>query len=144
MSQDRPGLTVLVVEDHQVAADSLASLLRLGGHRPLVAYGGPHALRLARETPPDLVFLDIGLPGLNGLEVARRLREEVRERQPLLVAVTGHDRDEDRRLSEEAGIHLHLAKPADPEKLMALVNRFSRVLAPPLNPNHGDAEATAS
>jgi CheY-like chemotaxis protein len=95
---------------------------------------------LARETPPDLVFLDIGLPGLSGLEVARRLREEAGERQPLFVAVTGFDQDEDRRRSKEAGIHLHVAKPADPEKLMAVVNRFSRVLAPSLNPEHGDAQ----
>jgi CheY-like chemotaxis protein len=126
--QAPPGgaLRVLVVEDEPDAAESLRQLLLLYGHRAEVARDGPAAVELAERFRPDVVLLDIGLPGgMDGLEVARRvgLRPDG-GKAPLLVAVTGRDQGDDRRRSELAGIHLHMTKPADPEVLRSLLARF--------------------
>jgi PAS domain S-box-containing protein len=120
---------VLVVDDNRDSADSLALLLSLWGHEARVAYDGPAALEAARDYRPGLVLLDIGLPGMTGLEVARRLRQEVGLRDALLVAMTGHGRDEDRRRSQEAGLSAHLVKPVAPEELAGLLARLAA--APP-------------
>ncbi len=104
---------VLVVEDNRDAAASLSTLLELMGHEVRVAYTGPEALTLAADWTPEIAISDIGLPGFDGFEVARRLRGRF-GRGPLLVALTGYGRDEDRRLSQEAGFDHHLVKPADP------------------------------
>jgi CheY-like chemotaxis protein len=117
-----------VVEDHEDTAESMALLLRLDGHEVRVAGEGGTALREAQAWPPDVVLLDIGLPGLDGYEVARRLHERAREKKPLLIAVTGHGRDEDRRRSAEAGIDLHLLKPADPVGLQKMLKRFHKII----------------
>src|SRR6516162_6114764 len=101
-------LRVLVVEDHADTAASMAVLLRIRGHEVEVAPDGPSALRIAADRPPDVALLDIGLPGLSGWHVARRLRERAPGKTPLLIAVTGYGREADRRRSLEAGIHLHL------------------------------------
>ena len=78
-----------------------------------------------------MILLDIGLPGgMDGHELARRLRNESPAKPPLLVAITGRGSDEDRRRSEEAGIHLHLVKPVDPGQVHALLRRFERVVMP--------------
>jgi PAS domain S-box-containing protein len=112
---------LLVVDDNEDAAESLAVLLRLGGHEVRVAHDGPGALQAARERPPDLVFLDIGMAGMDGYEVARRLRQEPGWGQRRLVAVTGWGQDEDRRRAQEAGFDYHLTKPADPVALQKLL-----------------------
>jgi CheY-like chemotaxis protein len=125
------GLDVLVVEDDRDTADSVALLLRLHGHAYRVARTGPDALRMAEQQPPDVVLLDIALPGLDGYEVAKRLRAMPWERRPLLVAITGFGMDRDRRRSEEAGIDLHCVKPADPETLLRLLDRLGEILSPP-------------
>jgi two-component system OmpR family response regulator len=119
-----PGLRVLVVEDHADTADSLALLLTLFGHEVRVARDGPTALEMARAFPPDVVLLDIGLPGIDGWQVAERLRQQSGQKRPLLIAVTGYGQDADHRRSQEAGIDLHLLKPVDPDQLR-------RLLAPP-------------
>ncbi len=111
-----PRRRVLVVEDNRDAAASLSMLLELMGHEVRVATTGPEAVRLASEWPPEITISDIGLPGFDGYEVARRLRVQL-GREPLLVALTGYGRDEDRRQSREAGFDHHLVKPADPAVL---------------------------
>ena len=114
---------VLVVDDNIDGARVLARLLRAGGHETLVAHDGPAALEEARAHPPDVVLLDIGLPGMDGYQVARRLRELDGMDRALLVALTGYGRDEDRRRSMEAGFDHHLVKPVDPGSLKELLTR---------------------
>jgi signal transduction histidine kinase/DNA-binding response OmpR family regulator len=111
---------VLVVDDNVDGADSLAVLLRLGGHEVRVCHDGPAALALADEFRPDLVLLDIGLPGMDGYEVARRLRELPGLDKVPLVALSGYGQEEDVRRSRQAGFDRHLVKPADPAALAAL------------------------
>jgi signal transduction histidine kinase/CheY-like chemotaxis protein len=112
-------LRILVVDDNADAAEMLAMLLELRGHQILVAHTGPAALEAAAELKPEVVFLDIGLPGLNGYEVARRLRADASRPQPVLVAVTGWGSEEDRRQAKAAGFDGHLVKPVDIAKLEA-------------------------
>jgi signal transduction histidine kinase len=121
---------ILVVDDSRDAAQSLALLLRIKGHDVRTAHDGPEALDVARQQQPDVVFLDIGLPHLNGFEVASRLRREPGTRDAYLIAMTGYGQDEDRRRSREAGFNCHLVKPVDPEDLQQLLEHREPVLAP--------------
>ena len=114
-------LRVLVVEDNVDAAESLANLLRLWNHVVNVVHDGRTALEAARVQQPEVVLLDIGLPGLDGYQVARRLREEVGLDHTLLVAMTGYGQPEDRRRSQEAGIDHHFVKPVEPIVLRNLL-----------------------
>ena len=118
---------VLVVEDNVDAAESLATLLRVWGHDVQVVHDGLEALDAASESRPEVVLLDIGLPGLDGYQVARRLREDVGLDSSLLVAMTGYGQPEDRRRSREAGIHHHFVKPVEP---LVLRNLLADVAAP--------------
>ncbi len=122
-------MRVLVVEDDPTAASSLAGLLLSAGHEVDVAPEGRSALAAVRDRPPDVVLLDIGLPGMDGWQVARRVQGQPAEKRPLLVAVTGFGAEEDRRASERAGIDLHLTKPVDPAQLNHLLNRFRSVIS---------------
>jgi signal transduction histidine kinase/DNA-binding response OmpR family regulator len=114
---------VLVVDDNADAARILARLLELQGHRVEVAHDGPAALSLAQARPPDVILLDIGLPGMDGYEVARRLRQSLGPDRTMLVAVTGYGQEEDRRRSDEAGMDYHLTKPVDPRTIRDLLTR---------------------
>ena len=114
-------LKVLVVEDNIDAAESLATLLRLWNHDVSVVHDGRSALEAAREQQPEVVLLDIGLPGLDGYQVARRLRDEIGLDHALLVAMTGYGQPEDRRRSQEAGIQYHFVKPVEPLVLRNLL-----------------------
>jgi CheY-like chemotaxis protein len=106
---------VLVVDDSRDAATSLARLLvRHWNQEVRTAHDGHEALELAREFGPEMILLDIGLPGLDGYEVARRLRQREAHGETLLVALTGYGQDEDRRKSQEAGFDMHLVKPVEP------------------------------
>lgn len=125
-------MTVLVVDDEADAADSLALVLELSGFAARVAADGAGALRAARADPPDAVVLDLLMPGMDGWELARRLRDEALGRRPLLIAVTGCGTEEARRRSAAAGIDLHLLKPTDPGLLVGVLERFARVIAPPV------------
>jgi signal transduction histidine kinase/CheY-like chemotaxis protein len=118
---------VLVVEDNLDAAESLATLLRLWGHEVRVVHDGLDALDEARAYRPEVVLLDIGLPGLDGYQVAERLRSEVGLDHALLVAMTGYGQPEDRRRSREAGIHHHFVKPVEP---FVLRNLLAEVASP--------------
>jgi two-component system CheB/CheR fusion protein len=104
---------ILVVDDNVDAAQTLGMLLRLGGHEVRMAHDGSAALDVAPGFSPDVVLLDIGLPGLDGYEVARRLRRLPETEASLLVAVSGYGQDEDRRRAREAGFDHHLTKPVD-------------------------------
>jgi signal transduction histidine kinase/ActR/RegA family two-component response regulator len=114
-------LRVLVVDDNVDAAQSLAVLLNLWGHEVCTAHDGTTALQAAQTWRPEVVLLDIGLPGMDGHEVARRLRDLLGPDRPLLIALTGHAREDDRRRSQDAGFDRHLVKPVDPEILEVLL-----------------------
>src|SRR5262249_16648366 len=116
---------ILVVDDNADAADGLSELLRSLGHEVSTAQDGFAAIDLARWFQPDLVFLDLAMPGMDGREVAIRLRSEVGLRAAMIVAVTGYGREIDRRLSAEAGFDHHLVKPLEPETVERLL-RTSR------------------
>ena len=121
-------LRVLIAEDEPATASTTAALLRLDGHEVFVARDGPSALEAVEAYDPEVLLLDIGLPGVYGCEVARRVRTRIAPKTPLLVAVTGYVGDADRRRSAEAGIDLHLANPVEPELLQQLLKRFLNVV----------------
>lgn len=116
-------LSVLIADPHEDGAESLACLLRLHGHDVTVAATGPAALSAAAQEFPDVLIVEPRLPGLDGWEVARRLRTA--DPRPLCIAVTTCGRPEDRRRSEEAGIAFHLLKPAEPDLLTGILARFA-------------------
>ncbi len=119
----RHRLRVLVADGYRDAADSLALVLTLAGHCVRVVYSGPAALDLARQERPDVVVCDLVLPGLNGYELARRLRPELP--QALLIALTGLAAKADRLRSFRAGFDRHLVKPADADDFLELLARVS-------------------
>ena len=123
------GLRVLVVEDNVDAAESLAALLRLWGHDVRVVHDGLKAIDEARRQHPEVVLLDIGLPGLDGYQVAKRLREDAELDGALLVAMTGYGQPDDRRRSREAGIHHHFVKPVEPFVLRTLLANLGAPVA---------------
>jgi CheY-like chemotaxis protein len=116
----RPSSRVLVVDDNVDSALGLSRLLKLLGHEVQVAHDGPAALEEARAHRPEVVLLDLGLPGMDGYEVAQRLRAEECCKDALIIAVSGYGRPEDLRHSKEAGFDHHLVKPVDYEVLMTL------------------------
>lgn len=118
-----PSLRVAIVDDNADGVASLAEVLEILGQRVKVASDGPYALTLAREFDPDLILLDIGLPGMDGYEVARRLRGDVGSRA-ILVAVSGYGRDEDREASHAAGFADHFIKPVNVESLRNLIAKI--------------------
>jgi CheY-like chemotaxis protein len=104
---------ILVVDDNKDSADSLGMLLRLKGNEIRTAHDGLEAVEVAEMFHPEFVLLDIGLPKLNGYDVARRIRQQPWGRDVILIALTGWGKDEDRRLSQEAGFNFHIVKPVD-------------------------------
>jgi CheY-like chemotaxis protein len=120
------GHRLLVVDDNQDAANSLAMLLRMQGHEVRVAYSGMAALEMTRAYAPDVVFLDIGMPGMDGYEVARRLRQQPGLEQVVVAALTGWGQQEDRRRTAEAGFNHHLVKPPDPKALENVLAELKR------------------
>jgi two-component system CheB/CheR fusion protein len=112
----------LVVDDAVDAASSLARFLRVHGMEVDVAHDGHAALEAVARFNPEIVFLDLELPKLDGLEVARRLRRRLGGERITLVATTGHGRPEDLRRSAEAGFDHHLTKPLDPDEIRALLH----------------------
>jgi PAS domain S-box-containing protein len=112
---------VLVVDDNRDATETLELLLQLWGHEVQSALNGPEALSRAEEFRPEVILLDIGLPGMSGYEVARRLRDLPGFRDVFIVAVTGYGQDSDRLRSQEAGFGHHLVKPVQPEVLQELI-----------------------
>jgi PAS domain S-box-containing protein len=125
-SSETLSLTVLVVDDNFDAAETLCELLRLFGHHATAAFDGPSALSVAAQLAPDVVLLDIGLPGMSGLEVAVKLRQLAETRSAYLIAVTGYGQSNDRDRSLEAGFDAHLVKPIDVDALADELRRRAR------------------
>jgi signal transduction histidine kinase/ActR/RegA family two-component response regulator len=116
--------SVLVVDDNRDAATSLSMLLELSGHSVHTTYDGAAALEAAELHRPEIVLLDIGLPGMTGYEVCRRLRQRPSGRDAVIIALTGWGQDADRRKSAEAGFDGHLVKPVDYTTLVDMVRRL--------------------
>jgi two-component system CheB/CheR fusion protein len=119
-----------VAEDHPDSAQCLERLLRSWRHDVRVADSGPAALMAASEFLPDVVLLDIGLPGMDGYEVARNLRRQAVFNDTLLFALTGYGREEDRQRAVDAGFDDHLTKPVNVEGLRKLLATGPRRLQP--------------
>jgi PAS domain S-box-containing protein len=119
---EAPRHRVLIIEDNADAAESLQGVLELQGHAVFVAHDGVAGLELAREVQPDIVLCDIGLPGMDGYEVARALRSDERLRTMRVVALSGYAQPEDLRRAAQAGFDAHLAKPPSLDKLEAVLN----------------------
>jgi CheY-like chemotaxis protein len=125
-TEQRPcALRVLVVDDYPDTTESLAMLLRLWGYEALLAFDGPGALSTALSERPDAVLLDLGMPGLDGYEVARRLRAHPETQKVLLVAVTAYGQEGDRLRSRQAGFDHLLLKPVEPDRLRLLLAQVS-------------------
>lgn len=121
-------LSVVVVDDDSDTADSLATLLDLLGYNTRAAYGGVQALEMAVGDFPDVVILDLLMPGMDGWELACRLRASAR--RPLLIAITGSHEPDARQRAIEAGIHLFLVKPVQLCVLTDVLEKFWRVIGP--------------
>ena len=114
------GRSILIIEDHDDAREALRALLELEGHSVEAAASGPRGVELAQANMPDIALVDIGLPEVDGYEVARRLRG-LKSGRPYLIALTGYGQPEDRRLAEEAGFDRHLVKPVPPKELRLIL-----------------------
>jgi CheY-like chemotaxis protein len=121
--QRGPPLRVLVVEDYADGGESLARLLALYGHEVEIARDGATAFRKAQERLPNVLLMDIDLPGEDGYAVAKRLRGLLPAR-PLLIAITGYGQPKDHQRSRDEGFDYHLVKPADPCELEGLLEKF--------------------
>jgi PAS domain S-box-containing protein len=122
-ASSRPSRAVLVVDDNEDSAVSLCALLRMSGHQAELASDGPAALRCAEVLFPGIVILDIGLPGMDGYEVANRLRELAGTRTCHIIALTGYGRSEDRDRTEAAGFCAHVVKPVEINPLLELIEQ---------------------
>ena len=119
---------ILIVDDNVDAAVALASLLKKYGHDVLEVHDGTEAIKAFEGFRPEIVLLDIGMPGMNGLEVARRLRQRNRSPRVLIIAITGWGKTEDEAVSREAGFDLHLVKPVEEAELLKAVGSHSLLL----------------
>src|SRR5205814_1137940 len=118
---------VLVVDDNSDGAEMLSMLVMIHGHAAEIAHNGFEALEKLASFPADMVFLDIGLPDLNGYDVARKVREQERElarQRALLVALTGWGSEDDKKRSMDAGFDVHLTKPVDARAVEGLLSRI--------------------
>jgi CheY-like chemotaxis protein len=130
MSAQRTSLLrVLVVDDCIDTTRTLSLLLQIWGHEAYAAHDGFEALEVARLFEPDVILLDIGLPRLDGWQVARRLRQELGSSEPLLIALTGYGQETDRRRAEELGIAHFFIKPVEPELLRQVLATSKRASA---------------
>jgi CheY-like chemotaxis protein len=111
---------VLVIEDNDDLREAFTEAVASAGHEVRAAADGPSGIALAGERPVDVAFVDIGLPGIDGFEVARRLRSQLGE-DVVLVALTGFGREEDRELARAAGFDLHVTKPIDVERIDGII-----------------------
>ncbi len=122
----RPGHRILVVEDNTDSREMLRQLLEIEGHEVYDAADGQAAIALARQVRPQIALIDLGLPDLNGYELASRLRGEPHLGSMALIALTGYGAPEDHQRSRDAGFCLHLVKPVDPETLRDVFDQVTR------------------
>jgi CheY-like chemotaxis protein len=125
-----PSHRILIVDDNRDAADSMALLVETAGHSARTAYDGHQALDLASAFAPDVLLLDLGVPGLNGFEIARRIRRQPWGRKVALIAVTGWGQEQDRRRTKEAGFDAHLIKPVGTADLLSALSACARIALP--------------
>lgn len=121
LKPEKRGFRILVVDDNHDSALSLAMMLSIMGHDTRTAHDGESAVTTAESFLPDVVLLDIGLPKLNGYEVAQRIREQAWGSSMFLIAVTGWGQEEDRQRSAEVGLNVHMVKPVEPAALERLL-----------------------
>jgi CheY-like chemotaxis protein len=119
-------LRVLVVDDNVDAAESLRMVLAMMGHQVHTRYSGADALKASTEHQPDVILLDIGLPGLTGFQVAEQVRGTPGMEGIALVAITGYGQQEDHQKSKQAGFDYHLVKPVDPQQLQQLLTTLGK------------------
>ncbi len=130
---EQPSLRMLVVDDNVDAARTMVMLLEMSGHRAAMVHSGPDALAAAIAEPPDAILLDIGLPGMNGYEVARRMRGERALDRTALIALTGWGSEADKRKATDAGFDAHLTKPVGPDVVLDLLARIRPTGAHPVD-----------
>jgi len=118
---------LLIVEDHPDVAESLALILRCDDHEVRIAHDGPAALQVLKKFKPEVVLLDVGLPGMDGYEVARRMREEAPESNLTIIALSGSDQDHSQ--STQAGFDTHLVKPVHPNLLRSMLAAQTPILS---------------
>lgn len=123
---EKSPLRVLVVDDNVDAADVVAMLVESFGHRTYTVHDGLEVVEAARRFIPDVILLDVGLPGINGYQAAALLKEEALAPHALLVALTGWSSDAHKRASREAGFDLHLTKPVASEALLEVLELAGR------------------
>jgi CheY-like chemotaxis protein len=123
--RERPS-RVLVVDDNVDLARGLARLLQIHGHDVRIAYDGPTGLDEAKNSKPDVVLLDIGLPGMDGYQLAAQLRRDETVKNATLIAISGYGQEEDLRLAKEAGFDHHLVKPIISDELIRLLEESER------------------
>jgi CheY-like chemotaxis protein len=111
----------LIADDNRDAAETLATLLRMEGHDVTVAHNGREAMVVYQSIHPDVVLLDIGMPELNGYEVAQRVRQNATSPRPVLIAVTGWGQDSDKARALAAGFDHHFTKPVEPDAIAAIL-----------------------
>jgi CheY-like chemotaxis protein len=123
LPRERPAaqLRVLLAEDNRDAAEAMSMLLELLGHQVRVVHDGAGAVEAARADTPDVALIDIGLPKLNGYEVAQRLRQLPSADRTVLIALTGYGNESEKKRAFSAGFHFHLTKPVDLERLEGLL-----------------------
>jgi two-component system, OmpR family, response regulator len=124
MGQEMPkkvGSRVLVTDDDVDGAETLAIVLRMAGHDVRIAHDGPTTVKMAADFRPDVVFLDVGMPGMDGFETVRQLRQNVGLATAVMVALTGYGREEDRQRAKDAGFDHFLVKPTPPKVLTDIV-----------------------
>ena len=126
-SESQPQRRVLIVDDNRDSADSLAMLMEITGNKTYMAHDGIEAVAAVEKYRPEVVLLDIGLPGLDGHEVCRRVREQPWGKDIVVIALTGWGQEDDRRKSEEAGFNGHLVKPVDYDKLLELLASLTSI-----------------
>jgi CheY-like chemotaxis protein len=115
---------ILIADDNRDAADTMGMLLELDGHEVIVAHSGNQALELGRQRRPDVVILDIGMPDVNGYEVARTARSEDWGRSAYLIALTGWGQADDKERARMAGFDRHLTKPVDPDLVEEILQGY--------------------
>jgi len=124
-AEPSPQRRILIVDDNRDAADSLAMLMEITGNTTYVAHDGIEAIEEIEKHRPEVVLLDIGLPGLTGHEVCWRVRQQPWGKNIVMIALTGWGQEDDRRKSEEAGFNGHLVKPVDYDKLLELLSSLT-------------------
>jgi CheY-like chemotaxis protein len=133
---------VLIVEDNQDAQDALKCLLELWGHEVMVASDGVSGIRSALANRPEVALVDLGLPTVDGYEVAKQIRSEMGSASPLLIALTGYGAPEQRAQALSAGFDLHMVKPVDPDRLATLLDEYAAT--PPTSATTGSHRVPAN